>query len=167
MKKAVQSGLEFKTELKWGEIEKLLDVRTGKFSAESDYTKSREFRGFLREVRERLLQDGRWSEEGVYKDGELIGYDLGFFSGRVFKSYQTAYHPEHAAFRAGHLAFEKRIEKVLSIGTELIDLMGDNPYFALFTHEVLPFKRVMIFSPVSWRGRALSFLFSIKARIKK
>lgn len=163
LRKALDAGFEFREQMTWEDIEKVLDARAREFSNGSDYTKTQEFRTFLKAFREQMIAQNRWTEVGMYHGSRPISYDLGFWNGRVFHCYQTAYDPEYRDYRPGALNLDRSIEVVLNRGCDIIDLMGDSDYFKLFTKEVLELKRVMVFSR-RLKGRLLSTMFTIRVK---
>lgn len=163
LRQATVAGLEFREKLSWESIEAVLDARSREFGNGDDYTKTPEFRAFLKKFRSQMIEAGRWTEVGLFHGDKPVSYDLGFWSGRVFHSYQTAFDPAYKEYRPGAITFEKSLELVLTRGCDLVDMMGASEYMKFFTKEILELKRVTV-SSRSLKGRLLSLMFSFKSR---
>lgn len=160
---AEKAGLEFRSDLDWIDILSVLDSRNRAFQNGEDYSQTESFRKFLYEFRHLMKEQNRLIEVGLFEEGRLIGFDIGFLNDGVFHSYQTAYNAAYSHRRPGALTLEKLIEVALERGAKLIDFMGDNLYLHLFTPEVLILKRVVIFSRTP-KGMIAGSIFRLKNR---
>lgn len=141
-----KNGFTFSSSL---DIEEVMRVFTTRHTVKGadDYTVHQNFRGFLRELREAYIKQGRWYEIGIEKDGILAAFTLGFWDAdNVFYAFQTCYDPAYHSLRLGALTFDRLIEDVYKRGCSHISFMGDSEYFRLFTDEAYQFQQVDVFS---------------------
>lgn len=142
-RQAKKVGAVFNYELQWQQIENLLDRKRAK---SDDYTRQPRFRAYLRELRFLLKRENRFHETGLFVKDKLVAYDVGFWIGGVFHSYQCAFDPELSYLSPGRLAFDKTLEFVLEQNTDLVNLTGDFEYFSFFTEDKFELQRATVFS---------------------
>lgn len=163
MKGLAEAGLEFRREFTWQDVEQVLDSRIAEFDNGADYTKTPQFREFFKAFFAEMTAEKRLLGAGLFEGTKMVAYTLGFCNGPVFHCYQTAFNPAFKEKRAGALAIEKAIEYALDSGIQVVDFMNGDPYLEAFTKEVLPLKRIVVFSK-RLKGRLLASLFGLRSR---
>ncbi|HUP57638.1 MAG TPA: GNAT family N-acetyltransferase [Bdellovibrionota bacterium] len=161
LRKATKKGIEYSYDLAWRDILALFDVKQIASANGEDYTKTPVFLEFFDEFRTEMKRQGRMLEVGVLHEGRLVGFDLGFWRGKVLHAYQTAYHPAYRDDRPGALVFERIIELGLNQGASLINFMGDYPYMTHYSKTLLDLRKLTLFAPTA-RGRAAHGLLRLK-----
>lgn len=165
LERILKVGCRIVEDVPSADLERLWNSRNAKHLLGNDeYTRSEDFRSFFHEFRSSLKRENRCVEIGIYApNGTLIGYDFGFWVGRLFHSYQTAYHPEYRELRPGSVAFEYSLMKVMETDTDLLETMGNSGYHAEFAPNLINLKRVSFYS-TGLKGRILEAVSKMKRR---
>ena len=145
MTKAEKNGLQAKSEISESDLRTLFSRRKLDPSV-SDYTKESVFLDFISEWLTVLKSQNRLSQVGVYSGDRLIGMAMGFWRGKTFFFYQTAYDHAFEKLSPGRMAFYRLMEETLNQGTDLFTFMNSFEYTKRYTPKFYEFHRFDIFS---------------------
>jgi hypothetical protein len=156
LNRVAKRGMEFRREVPWRDLERLMQVQQAATAQGRDYTKEPTHQAFMRDYTEELRKAGRLEMLGLYLGDRLVSYQVGVRSDDVIHLFQTGFDPEFSGDRVGAVVVEKFVENAYAGGEPpgMLDLMNDAPYMGSLAKEVISLKSVLFYSK-GFKGRVL------------